>query len=170
MYVGRSSDLARARAFRTFELGDQRILLVRDDQGVLQGFHNTCRHRGAALCRESDGLLRTGTIVCPYHAWVYNLQGDLLRTSSKAHASGFDVADFPLYKVSVKEWNGFVFIFPAKLLEMVVFETCNMPYPDLEMYTSAPIKVVGRRGRSAVDVECKFRRLEHDWNDSPMGP
>jgi glycine betaine catabolism A len=110
VYVGRSSDVATARAFRTFELGDQRLLLVRDDQGVLQGFHNTCRHRGAALCRESDGMLRSATIICPYHAWVYNLQGDLLRTSSKAHASGFDVADFPLYKVQVKEWNGFIFV------------------------------------------------------------
>src|SRR5271154_1033617 len=110
VYVGRSSDVARARAFRTFELGDQKILLVRDDQGLLQGFHNTCRHRGAALCRESEGLMRTGTIICPYHAWVYNLQGDLLRTSSKAHASGFDVADYPLYKISVREWNGFIFV------------------------------------------------------------
>jgi Rieske 2Fe-2S family protein len=110
VYVGRSSDVARARAFRTFGLGDQRILLVRDDQGDLQGFHNTCRHRGGALCRESEGVLRTGSIICPYHAWVYNLQGDLLRTSSKAHASGFDMADFPLYKISVKEWNGFIFV------------------------------------------------------------
>jgi glycine betaine catabolism A len=110
VYVGRSSDLARYRAFRTFELGDQKILLVRDDQGVLQGFHNTCRHRGAALCREAEGMLRAGTIICPYHAWVYNLQGELLRTSSKAHASGFDVADFPLYKICVKEWNGFIFV------------------------------------------------------------
>jgi Rieske 2Fe-2S family protein len=110
VYVGRSSDVARHRAFKTFELGDQKILLVRDDQGVLQGFHNTCRHRGAALCRESEGLFRAGTIICPYHAWVYNLQGDLLRTSSKAHANGFDVADFPLYKISVNEWNGFIFV------------------------------------------------------------
>lgn len=110
VYVGRSSDLARHRAFRRFELGDQKILLVRDDQGALQGFHNTCRHRGAALCRESDGILRAGTIICPYHAWVYNLQGDLLRTSSKHHASGFDVADYPLYKVSVREWQGFIFV------------------------------------------------------------
>jgi Rieske 2Fe-2S family protein len=110
VYVGRSSDLNRARGFRTFEIGDQRILLVRDEQRVLQGFYNTCRHRGAALCREPEGMLRAGTIVCPYHAWVYNLQGELLRTSSKAHASGFDVADFPLYRISVKEWNGFIFV------------------------------------------------------------
>ena len=110
VYVGRSSELSRARGFRTFEIGDQRILLVRDEQRMLQGFYNTCRHRGAALCREPEGMLRAGTIVCPYHAWVYNLQGDLLRTSSKAHANGFDVADFPLYRISVKEWNGFIFV------------------------------------------------------------
>jgi Rieske 2Fe-2S family protein len=110
VYVGRSIELARPRSFRTFELGDQKLLLVRDDAGVLQAFHNTCRHRGAALCRESEGMMRTGAIVCPYHAWVYNLQGDLLRTSSKQHADGFDVADFPLYKIQVREWCGFIFV------------------------------------------------------------
>jgi Rieske 2Fe-2S family protein len=110
VYVGRSIEVARNRAFRTFELGDQKLLLVRDDAGVLQAFHNTCRHRGAALCRESEGVMRTGAIVCPYHAWVYNLQGDLLRTSSKQNAEGFDVADFPLYKIRVREWGGFIFV------------------------------------------------------------
>jgi Rieske 2Fe-2S family protein len=110
VYVGRSSDVAARRAFRSFEIGDQRLLLVRDDDGVLQGFHNTCRHRGAQLCKENQGTMRTGTLVCPYHAWVYSLQGDLLRTSSKGEAEGFDVADFPLYRIGVREWNGFIFV------------------------------------------------------------
>ena len=110
IYVARSSDLARPRAFRTVEIGDQRLLVIRADDGALQGFHNTCRHRGAALCRESEGVMRSGTIICPYHAWTYNLQGDLLRTSSRRHADGFDVADFSLYKIAVREWCGFVFV------------------------------------------------------------
>jgi Rieske 2Fe-2S family protein len=109
IYVGRSSDVERPRSFRVFELGDQKLLLVRDDAGELQGFHNTCRHRGAALCRENEGVMRSGSIICPYHAWAYSLQGDLLRTSSKRHADGFDSADFPLYKIRVHEWRGFVF-------------------------------------------------------------
>jgi hypothetical protein len=50
------------------------------------------------------------------------------------------------------------------------FETCNMLYLGLDMYSSAPIKDMGRRGRSAVDELSKFRRLEHDWNGSPVGP
>ncbi len=110
LYVCRSGDVAAARSFQTFEVGDQKILLVRDDAGVLQGFHNTCRHRGAALCRDSAGQLRSGAIICPYHAWTYSLQGNLLRTSSKRNAHGFDVADFPLYKINVREWSGFIFI------------------------------------------------------------
>jgi Rieske 2Fe-2S family protein len=110
IYVCRSSELPARRAFRTFEVGDQKILLVRNDEGALEGFHNTCRHRGALLCRETQGILRSPTVVCPYHAWTYNLHGDLLRTSSKAHADGFDVADYPLYKVKVREWSGFIFV------------------------------------------------------------
>jgi Rieske 2Fe-2S family protein len=110
IYVCRSSELPAKRAFRTFEVGDQKILLVRDDEGALEGFHNTCRHRGALLCRETQGILRSPTVVCPYHAWTYNLHGDLLRTSSKAHVDGFDVADYPLYKVKVREWSGFIFV------------------------------------------------------------
>jgi Rieske 2Fe-2S family protein len=110
VYVARSSEVSGKRAFRTFELGDQRILLVRADDGLLHGFHNTCRHRGSLLCRESEGTLRSGGIVCPYHAWVYDLRGNLVRTSSKAHTEGFDTAQYPLYKIQVQEWNGFVFI------------------------------------------------------------
>jgi Rieske 2Fe-2S family protein len=110
VYVCRSSEIAARRAFRSFEVGDQKILLVRDDDGALKAFHNTCRHRGALLCRESQGTLRSAAIVCPYHAWTYDLNGDLKRTSSKAHAQGFELADHPLYRVKVREWSGFVFI------------------------------------------------------------
>src|ERR1700676_376473 len=110
IYLGRSSDLGQPRAFRIFELGDQKLLLVRDDDGALQGFHNTCRHRGAALCRENDGIMRSGAIICPYHAWTYNLRGELQRTSSKRHAEGFDTAHYPLYRIAVREWRGFIFV------------------------------------------------------------
>jgi Rieske 2Fe-2S family protein len=110
VYVCRSSEAARRRGFRCFELGDQKIVLVRDDAGVLRGFYNTCRHRGAALCAAESGVLRTPSIVCPYHAWVYSLQGELLRTSSKRHPDGFDVADYPLYAINVREWRGFIFV------------------------------------------------------------
>ena len=110
IYVARSSELAEPRAFRAVAIGEQQILLVRDEAGTLNGFHNTCRHRGAVLCREAAGRLPRAALVCPYHAWVYGLDGNLQRTTSKSHAAGFDVADYPLYRVAVREWNGFVFV------------------------------------------------------------
>jgi Rieske 2Fe-2S family protein len=110
VYVCRSSELAQPRSYRSFELGDQRLIIVRDEQGVVQAFHNTCRHRGAALCLAPSGELRGPGIVCPYHAWVYNLQGELLRTSSKRNPDGFDVRDHSLYRVHVTDWQGFIFV------------------------------------------------------------
>jgi Rieske 2Fe-2S family protein len=110
IYVSRSTELQRPRAYRTFELGDQRLLLVRDAAGVLHGFHNTCRHRGAALCLEKEGTLQANAITCPYHAWAYSLAGDLLRTSSKSDPDGFDAKNYSLYKINVHEWRGFIFV------------------------------------------------------------
>ncbi len=110
IYLCRSSEVAEPRAYLTFPLAGQQILLVRDDDGVLQGFHNTCRHRGAALCLEPRGVLKTSTVLCPYHAWAYSLKGNLLRTSSKTVPNGFSKSDYPLYPVKVKEWRGFIFV------------------------------------------------------------
>jgi Rieske 2Fe-2S family protein len=110
LYVCRSTELPGPRAYRTFELGDQSILLVRDERSELQGYFNTCRHRGAALCRTSTGKFPPAGIVCPYHGWRYGFRGELLQTSSLACADSFRREDYPLYKISVKEWNGCVFV------------------------------------------------------------
>jgi glycine betaine catabolism A len=109
LYACRSSDIASPRSFRTLEVGDQSVFVVRGDDRVVRAFHNTCRHRGAALCREHAGRFPAAGIVCPYHAWRYNLKGELVQTSSKVHGEGFATGNFSLYSLPVTEWNGFVF-------------------------------------------------------------
>jgi Rieske 2Fe-2S family protein len=161
VYVGRSSEVAQVRAFRTVELGDQRLLLVRDDAGVLQGFHNTCRHRGAALCRESEGTLRSAAIVCPYHAWVYDLQGRLLRTSSKLRPEGFEESDYPLYKVQVREWGGFIFV--ALTDEPPPLEkTFDLPLSRLDAWPLAQL-VVGHV--LSKTVRCNWKIFWENYNE-----
>ncbi|HMK84677.1 MAG TPA: aromatic ring-hydroxylating dioxygenase subunit alpha, partial [Steroidobacteraceae bacterium] len=161
LYVGRSSEVRERRAFRTFEVGDQRILLVRDDGGVLRGFHNTCRHRGALLCRESEGSLRSGTIVCPYHAWAYNLRGELLRTTSKMEPEGFDIADYPLYQLKVLEWNGFVFV--ALTDKAPAFERMfDVPLNRLDAWPLAHLSV----GHVLVKtIECNWKIFWENFNE-----
>lgn len=114
LYVCRGSEISQPRSYHTFEIGDQSVVLVRGADGVARGFHNTCRHRGAALCRETAGRFPAAGIVCPYHAWRYDLQGKLLSTSSEHPPEGFDSSQYALYPISVKEWNGFIYISLAK--------------------------------------------------------
>ncbi|HMB75764.1 MAG TPA: aromatic ring-hydroxylating dioxygenase subunit alpha [Kiloniellaceae bacterium] len=110
VYICRASDLAEPRSFRTFKIGNQPVLLLRDEAGALRAFHNTCRHRGAELCGAESGRFTSKRIICPYHQWTYSLQGDLQRTSSLQEPDGFDRAAFPLYDLAVVEWRGFVFV------------------------------------------------------------
>ncbi len=110
LYVCRSGEIATPRSYRTFELGEQGIFLVRDELGVLRGFYNTCRHRGAALCRDSSGRFAPAGIVCPYHAWRYSLRGELVQTSSRALPADFELREYSLYRIAVTEWNGLVFV------------------------------------------------------------
>jgi Rieske 2Fe-2S family protein len=160
IYVSRSTEVAKPRSFRSFELGDQRVLLVRDDDGALQGFYNTCRHRGAALCRESEGVLRSGALICPYHAWVYNLQGELLRTSSKRHGEGFDVADYSLYKIRVRETRGFVFV---ALEDPPPFER-NFD-PPLDRLDAWPLEDLAVGHVLTKTIQCNWKIFWENFNE-----
>lgn len=109
VYVCRSSAIEKPRSYRTLELGGQSVLAVRGEDGVARAFFNTCRHRGAALCRTSEGRFTSAGIVCPYHSWRYSLRGELVQISSVQPGDGFDRHDYPLYGLPVTEWNGFIF-------------------------------------------------------------
>jgi len=111
LYVCRSSELADPLSYRTFELGDQNIVLLRAGDGDLRAYHNACRHRGSILCPEKSGRLKSKLITCPYHQWSYACDdGRLASTTSFAEPDGFDKADYPLFPVSVAEWRGCVLV------------------------------------------------------------
>lgn len=110
VYVGRARSLDGPLAFRTVTIGDQNIILLRDETGPLRAFHNTCRHRGSVLCTRTEGRFEQKVIICPYHRWTYDLRGALVRTSSKTAGEGFHQSEYALYGVAVAEWRGFVFV------------------------------------------------------------
>jgi Rieske 2Fe-2S family protein len=110
LFVCRAADLSKPRDFLTYQIGDQSILLLRDLEGGLQAFHNTCRHRGSRLCQEARGRLPGKTIICPYHSWTYDLDGKLARLPAIDLGEDFRKEDYPLYRVAVREWRGLVFI------------------------------------------------------------
>ena len=161
IYVCRSSDIDTARTFRTLEVGDQTILVVRGEDRVARAFHNTCRHRGAALCRTSEGRFSSAGIVCPYHSWRYSLRGDLLQTSSRQHGDGFDRRNFSLYSLPVNEWNGF--IFAALTNEPPPFSAgFDLPLNRLDDWQLGDL-VVGHTLRKTI--QCNWKVFWENYNE-----
>jgi Rieske 2Fe-2S family protein len=107
--VGREADLARPGDFLTRSIGDESVLLARDASGRLGAFYNVCRHRGSRLIDAPRGS-GLGLIQCPYHAWSYELSGALRSAPHMDEVKGFDRAAWPLHRVRLATWSGFVFV------------------------------------------------------------
>lgn len=90
----------------TVDLGRNSVLIVRDDDGAVQAFHNVCRHRGSRLCASHRGS--AGNLVCPYHQWTYNTQGTLIHVEHMG--SDFNKNLHGLQKVHVRSLEGLIFV------------------------------------------------------------
>lgn len=104
--VGVEPDVPEPGDFITVDLGRESVIIVRDDDLSIRAFHNVCRHRGSRLCVEDKGVI--GNLVCPYHQWTYNLQGDLVHCEHMGEA--FDRSQLGLRPVHVRSIAGILFI------------------------------------------------------------
>ncbi len=94
-------------SFVTVEIANRPIAVVRDREGTLRAFYNVCKHRAHHLL---SGEGETTRIMCPYHAWVYKLDGQLVRAPETENLTGFSTSDICLDQVQVEEFAGFVFV------------------------------------------------------------
>ncbi len=106
-YAGHNSQLAKAGDFMTTAIGDQSVVVVRDKDNQLRAFYNVCQHRGHELV-QGQGHARY--LVCPYHAWSYELNGDLRFARNSENVANFNKCDFALKPVQVELFCGMVFI------------------------------------------------------------
>src|SRR5262245_55426700 len=109
VYVGHTSEVAAPGSFKATRLGRRPILLSRDEAGALHVLLNVCRHRGATVCREAEG--QAASFQCPYHGWVYGLDGRLRGISERAGYPaefGADLAGL-LRVPRVAEYRGLIF-------------------------------------------------------------
>lgn len=107
--VGRAPELDEPGDRRAFRIGSDGVLLVRGRSGRLNAFFNVCRHRGHELV-EPGSSGRGRAIRCPYHAWVYDIDGNLKGAPRFNDRAGFDRGAHSLIPVRVMEWRGWVFV------------------------------------------------------------
>jgi Rieske 2Fe-2S family protein len=108
--VARSEELPAPGDQRAVSVGKDSVLLVRGKDGALRAFANACRHRGHELLPCDAPAAKNRTIVCPYHAWTYALDGRLIAAPNFRHVKSFDASEFPLMTVPAEEWHGYVFL------------------------------------------------------------
>ena len=107
--VGRAGAIAEPGAYVVVEIAGESVIVLRDQSGELRAFYNVCRHRGTRLCEAANGRL-SETIQCPYHAWTYALDGRLIGAPHMNEVAGFDKKEYPLHRVALAEWEGFLFV------------------------------------------------------------
>jgi len=123
--VGCLPQVGNAGDILVTEVAGRSILIVRDKTGNLGAFYNVCRHRGSKLLEKS---CKMNSIRCPYHAWVYGLDGKCLGTSmfqnNQSDAcppssdnntdmfdeSNFDKQDYGLLPIKVQSWGFLIFV------------------------------------------------------------
>ncbi len=106
--VGREEDaLAPGQYFLAHVAGED-LIIARGNDGQLRGFFNVCRHRGATIVEDACGTLPR--FQCPYHAWVYDLDGTLKQPRHTELLEDFDPVEWGLIPVRVATWQGIVYV------------------------------------------------------------
>lgn len=107
MVVGRVEEFAKPGDYRTLTLVGEPIVIVRDENGQLNAFSNVCLHRGAAVVVGNGNAKEFS---CPFHAWLYDLKGQLVTPSRPRGLPKYEYKDCRLPALKLDTWGGFVFV------------------------------------------------------------
>ena len=107
--AGHVSDVPNAGDYLTMDVVGERALIVRGKDGVVRGFHNMCRHRGSRVVADNKGTCKNA-LVCPFHGWVYNLDGTLRGAARPRSFPDLDKTEFGLMPLDLEIWMGFIFV------------------------------------------------------------
>ena len=106
IWVGHVSQIPKAGDFFVFDYGYESVIVARDKNKNVNAFLNVCRHRGSRVCIKKSG--NTRVFACPYHAWTYELSGNL--RAAREMGDDFDKAEYSLKKVNLRVFHGLIFI------------------------------------------------------------
>ncbi|MEM6550441.1 MAG: aromatic ring-hydroxylating dioxygenase subunit alpha [Pseudomonadota bacterium] len=143
-YVCHASTVPEPGDYYAFTLMGEDLFVVRGRDGTLRCFYNVCQHRGHSLVAETG---RARVLVCPYHAWTYDLDGRLRGAPGSRKVAGFDRSSVCLTGLRLEVFLGFVFVnFDEEAAEMEVL------YPGVAAAARA----------LCPDIEDRIHAHEHD--------
>jgi Rieske 2Fe-2S family protein len=121
------------------DIAGESVFITRNAEGGLRAFYNVCSHRGTKFLDDIEGTASVRkAFKCPYHAWTFDLNGQLIGSPNVKEDEFFDRSEHPLYGIAVDSYAGFLFLNmskePRPLMEaltdgaetMTVFERFKM--------------------------------------------
>ncbi len=147
--LGRTADIPETGDYLTFTIGAQPVFALRGRDGTIRCFANVCRHR---MMRLLEGQGQCRHIVCPYHAWTYDLDGRLLRAPFMKESPDFAADEVRLAKLSCEIWQGWI------------YASLDPDAPDLSVQLAPLEEVVGRyRMADYVPVVMQDHVWQTNW-------
>jgi phenylpropionate dioxygenase-like ring-hydroxylating dioxygenase large terminal subunit len=106
-FVGSADQIRSKGDYFTLNFAGVPVIVLRDQEGTIRAFANTCRHRGSELL---EGTGNCKLIVCPYHSWTFELNGNLRGAPEMDKTINFNKTDYSLVPISIDTWGNFLFI------------------------------------------------------------
>lgn len=156
--VGRSDMVANPGDFIALDVAGHNIVLLRDQNGALCAYANSCRHRGARLVDDTGSCKG---LRCPFHSWFYGLDGRLISAPHMEHACQFDKSDYGLVTYRAEERLGFAFV------------CLSRDAPDLDehlgmfadIHAAWPLQSLKTVRRQEIEVDCNWKLFLDVFNE-----
>ncbi len=171
--VGRTEQLPARGDVLVVAVAGESVIVVRGRDDALAAFYNVCRHRGSQLVREQplpdagapkarNSGRANGAIVCPYHAWTYNLDGSLRAAPFVQFVAACPKDKFSLVPVALETWGGFIFLNLSREAPPPFEDQLAKVKRMLGRYPFADM----RRGAQLVyDVAANWKVLMENYNE-----
>ncbi|HEY7432247.1 MAG TPA: aromatic ring-hydroxylating dioxygenase subunit alpha [Streptosporangiaceae bacterium] len=166
-YAARADEIPAPGRFVRRRVGRETVVLVRGKDEEIRGFLNVCRHRGSQLCLTDSGEVGR-TIRCPYHAWTYGLDGELVAAPNWRALDGVDRGRYRLHQVQVATWEGLIWVSlgeqPGSLAERLrpQVQARLDDYGKFERYRLGELKV---GARTEYDVAANWKLILENFQE-----
>ena len=156
--IGHGGRFARAGDYEALELAGVPLVVLRDTDGQLRAFANSCRHRGARLL---DGSGNCRGIRCPFHSGAYKLDGSLAGVPHMENAAGFDRSDYGLVAFRTAELNGLAYV----CVDNAAPNFSSQIGDFAELHAPWPLDSLVPARRRSFEVACNWKAFLEVFNE-----
>ena len=164
--AGRSEEIANPGDFIVRDIAGESVLIARNEAGEIHAFYNVCSHRGTKFMDDIEG---TGHVrkafKCPYHAWTYDLSGDLVGSPNVKEDEYFDRSQYPLRKVHVGEYAGFLFVNLSREEPRPLMDALKDGAESMTVFERFKMQDLRIGARIVYEVDANWKVIVENYNE-----